>query len=44
MDRNGDGDVSIKEWVGDLDVFRKLDTTGDGLLSVAEAEKASTTK
>ncbi len=40
MDRNGDGDVSIKEWVGDLDVFRKLDADGDGLLSAGEAEKA----
>jgi Ca2+-binding EF-hand superfamily protein len=39
MDRNGDGDVSMKEWVGDLDVFRKLDVDGDGLLSAVEAAK-----
>jgi len=44
MDRNGDGDISIKEWVGDLNVFRKLDADGDGLVSAAEAEKAPTTK
>ena len=44
MDRNGDGDVSIKEWVGDLDVFRKLDVDGDGLLSSHEAGKAPMTK
>lgn len=44
MDRNGNGDVSIKEWVGDLDLFRKLDTDGDGLLSASEAEKAAVRK
>jgi Ca2+-binding EF-hand superfamily protein len=44
MDRNGDGDISTKEWVGDLDVFRKLDADGDGLLSAAEAEKAPVPK
>ncbi|MBY0514784.1 MAG: hypothetical protein K2P78_12825, partial [Gemmataceae bacterium] len=44
MDRNGDGDVSAKEWVGDIDVFGKLDADGDGLLSVAEAEKATAKK
>jgi len=44
MDRNGDGDVSIKEWVGDLDVFRKLDVDGDGLVSSHEAGKAPMTK
>jgi Ca2+-binding EF-hand superfamily protein len=37
MDRNADGDVSPREWVGDPDLFRKSDTDGDGLLSAEEA-------
>lgn len=40
MDRNGDGDVSLKEFVGPLDLFRKLDGDGDGLISPAEARAA----
>ncbi|MBN9118511.1 MAG: hypothetical protein J0I06_05015 [Planctomycetes bacterium] len=44
MDRNGDGDVSPREWMGEPDVFRKLDADGDGLLSAAEAEKAPKAK
>ncbi len=39
MDRNGDGDVSLKEFLGPLDLFRKLDADGDGLISAAEARK-----
>lgn len=39
MDRNGDGDVSLKEFLGPLELFRKLDADGDGLISVAEARK-----
>jgi len=39
MDRNGDGDVSLKEFLGPLDLFRKLDADGDGLISAAEAPK-----
>lgn len=40
MDRNGDGDVSRREFTGPAELFDKLDLDGDGLLSVAEAEKA----
>jgi Ca2+-binding EF-hand superfamily protein len=42
MDRNGDGDVSAKEWLGTAEDFRRLDTDGDGLISPAEAERAAT--
>lgn len=37
MDRNGDGDVSPKEWLGTEDEFREIDTDGDQLLSGEEA-------
>lgn len=37
MDRNGDGDVSRREFLGDLKLFDLWDTDGDGLLSPAEA-------
>ncbi len=40
MDRNGDGDVSPREWLGSIEDFRKIDTNGDGLISADEAEKA----
>jgi Ca2+-binding EF-hand superfamily protein len=40
MDRNGDGDVSRREWLGSLEDFKKIDIDGDGLISVEEAEKA----
>ena len=40
MDRNGDGDVSRKEFTGPPEVFDKLDLDKDGLISVEEAEKA----
>jgi Ca2+-binding EF-hand superfamily protein len=40
MDRNRDGDVSRKEWLGTDEDFRKIDLDGDGLISVEEAEKA----
>jgi EF hand len=40
MDRNGDGDVSAKEWLGPPNVFRRLDVDGDGLLSADEADRA----
>ncbi len=40
MDRNRDGDVSRREFIGTPELFRKIDTDGDGLISLAEAEKA----
>jgi Ca2+-binding EF-hand superfamily protein len=38
MDRNRDGDVSRREFLGTDEEFKKIDTDGDGLISVAEAE------
>jgi Ca2+-binding EF-hand superfamily protein len=40
MDRNGDGDVSRREWLGTEEDFKRIDTDGDGLISVEEAERA----
>ena len=37
MDKNGDGDISPREFVGREEDFRHLDTDGDGLISEAEA-------
>src|SRR5262249_34371502 len=37
MDRNGDGDVSPKEWLGTEELFKEIDTDGDGLISAEEA-------
>jgi Ca2+-binding EF-hand superfamily protein len=39
MDKNGDGDVSRKEFLGTEEQFREIDTDGDGLISAAEAER-----
>jgi Ca2+-binding EF-hand superfamily protein len=41
MDRNRDGDVSRKEFLFGEELFRLIDTDGDGLISLAEAEKAA---
>jgi hypothetical protein len=41
MDRNRDGDVSPREFLGSDGQFRQLDADGDGLISAAEAEKAA---
>jgi Ca2+-binding EF-hand superfamily protein len=41
MDRNGDGVLSPREFVGPPEVFRRLDTDGDGVISAAEAARAS---
>ncbi len=38
MDRNGDGDVSRREFLGTDAQFREIDRDGDGLISVEEAE------
>ncbi len=39
MDRNRDGDVSRAEFLGSADLFRHMDTDGDGLLSADEATR-----
>ncbi len=38
MDRNGDGDVSRREFLGTDAQFKTIDTDGDGLISFQEAE------
>src|SRR5262245_50705061 len=38
LDRNRDGIVSPREFVGPLVLFAQLDANGDGMISVAEAE------
>jgi Ca2+-binding EF-hand superfamily protein len=40
MDRNRDGDVSRREFLGTDEEFRRIDTNGDGLISAAEAARA----
>src|SRR5207247_3380300 len=40
MDRNRDGDVSRREFLGTEEQFRRIDADGDGLISVDEAMKA----
>lgn len=42
MDRNGDGDISRREFLGSAEDFRRIDTDGDGLIDVHEAERAGT--
>jgi Ca2+-binding EF-hand superfamily protein len=39
MDRNHDGDVSRREFLGSDEEFRKIDADGDGLISAEEAER-----
>jgi Ca2+-binding EF-hand superfamily protein len=39
MDRNRDGDVSRKEFLGTDEEFRKIDADGDGLISADEATR-----
>ncbi len=40
MDKNGDGDVSRREFTGPPAAFARLDADGDGLVSSAEAGRA----
>jgi Ca2+-binding EF-hand superfamily protein len=40
MDRNSDGDVSRAEFLGTVEQFRRIDSDGDGLIDVSEAERA----
>jgi hypothetical protein len=40
MDRNGDGDVGLREFLGPADLFSRLDADGDGLIDRREAEAA----
>ncbi len=37
MDRNGDGDLSLKEFLGSGSDFRQLDANGDGFVEAQEA-------
>ena len=39
MDRNGDGDISPREWLGTPEDFKRIDTNGDGLIDAQEAER-----
>jgi Ca2+-binding EF-hand superfamily protein len=41
MDRNGDGEVSLEEFLGSHDQFDKLDLNHDGLIDAAEAAAAT---
>jgi Ca2+-binding EF-hand superfamily protein len=40
MDRNGDGDVSPREFLGTREDFKRIDTDGDGLIDAEEATRA----
>jgi Ca2+-binding EF-hand superfamily protein len=40
MDRNHDGDVSRREFLGTVAEFRNIDRDGDGLISTEEAKRA----
>jgi Ca2+-binding EF-hand superfamily protein len=40
MDRNRDGDVSLREFLGTRAQFQKLDANGDGLINADEARRA----
>ncbi len=38
MDRNGDGDLTLKEFLGDKEQFQTLDKNKDGFIEPKEAE------
>ena len=40
MDRNGDGDVSLKEFLGTPEAFKELDANNDDFVDRREAERA----
>jgi Ca2+-binding EF-hand superfamily protein len=40
MDRNSDGDITPREFLGTLEQFKKLDTNSDGFIERKEAEAA----
>jgi hypothetical protein len=40
MDRNRDGVISPREFIGPPELFRKLDVDGDGVISPEEAARA----
>ncbi len=42
MDRNRDGDLSPREFIGPRAMFRRLDADGDGLIDASEAKGAGT--
>jgi hypothetical protein len=42
MDRNHDGDLSPREFLGPRDEYQRLDTNGDGLIDAVEARGAHT--
>ena len=44
MDRNGDGDVTLREFLGTKEGFKKLDTNGDGFIELKEAKAAEESK
>jgi hypothetical protein len=41
MDRNNDGDVSRREFLGTLEQFDRIDADRDGLIDSKEAESAN---
>jgi hypothetical protein len=44
MDRNLDGDVSLREFPGTVAMFQKLDQDADGLISAQEAAAGEQSK